>query len=120
MSIYTSAGMTKGAHESYSGMADRNARTAEAKNLKERSAIELKEYKDGGTLRKTESDLQLAQATAQLKTIKTANSRQTAYTAFDRYDGDGDIRHLNSILASEKGKNSYWYEITNDSPQISE
>ena len=93
---------------------EQKARRAEAQAKQGLAEEQLKDYRADTPTRRTQAELDLAQARADLRTANTANLKATTFDTFRRYDVDGDTRHLNTFLADAKknpaGKNmwSHW------------
>jgi len=80
----------------------RDARLAEAKSKQTLAEEQLQEYREGASLRKSEAELAAARAQAQLRSVQAASLKQESYNAFDRYEADNDIKHLNNWLKDAK------------------
>jgi hypothetical protein len=95
------AGITKGLVQTQEYIRDtdnRNARRAEAKARQKQA----EEFVNNAELRKTKSELELEATKAQLTKLNNQTLRDNTYSAFRRYEGDKDVRHINSFLADAK------------------
>lgn len=80
----------------------REARVAEAKNRQQLSEMKLQEYVQGAPRREAKADIELEQMQGELRKERAARLKTDTYQAFDRYEGDGDARHLNNFLNTAK------------------
>lgn len=73
---------------------DREAREQQLRTLKatEPTAADREAMADA-------QSLQLQNAVEQLKQLQYENNRQTSFRAFEAFDSDGDLRHINNMLA---------------------
>lgn len=79
---------------------ERDARRKEAENRARLSQVQLEEYKRSAPVRQAQQDNDLARLQADTYKINSAMSKQQSYDSFDRYQVDGDTRHLNNWLNS--------------------
>ena len=73
-------------------------RRKEASARREQAELELKEYKAAAPLRQSEQDLKLAQNQLATNQANSQLLQRETYDAIQRFDVDGDTRHLNRFL----------------------
>ncbi len=129
MSAYIGLGITQGAkaiqqHER--GRATREAQQAAAMNQKQLSEMKLNEYKQNAPLREQQNEQAIAESRQLARQANQQNLKSITYSAFDKYEADGDVRHLNNMLRDVKknpigakaGSNITRYDELTDTPQI--
>lgn len=93
------------------GFSDQRARLKEARAMQSKAEMELQEFKTQAPNRQSKAELELAQTKEQLYQLQAGSLTDKTYTAFSRFDGDGDARHLNTFLQQAKsnplGQNLY-------------
>lgn len=80
----------------------RDAQLAEAKNRQQLSQQQLQEYQQNAPVRQRTDELQLQQLEAQTKQINRQALSAMTIPAFDRFNIDGNARHLNTWLNNAK------------------
>ncbi len=129
MSAYIGLGMTQGAKgvQQYErGRATREAQQSEAQNRKKMSEMQLKEYASQAPLREQQNEQALAEARHNTRLANQQNLKSITFSAFDKYEADGDVRHLNNMLSDVKknpigansGSNIVRYDELTDTPEI--
>ena len=129
MSANIGLGITQGAkaiqqHER--GRATREAQQAEAQNRQKLSKMKMDEYEGNADTRESQNELQLAQNRLETRKANQQHLKSVTFSAFDRYEADGDVRHLNMMLKDVKknpigarsGSTIARYDELTDTPQI--
>lgn len=80
----------------------RQAQLAEAKSKQQLSQQQLQEYTANAPQRKQAGDLQMQQLEAQTRTVNQQSLGSMTISAMDRFNADGNVRHLNTWLADAK------------------
>lgn len=81
---------------------EREARRAEAKMRQEQANIQMQEFQRNAPVREAESERALAQAQQDTRKLYATNLADSTDRAFDNYEQDGEVRHLNAFLAKAK------------------
>jgi len=105
VSAYIGAGLVKGALDTIDhsrGREEREGRRAEAKTRRAVAKMKADEFAENQPLRKTESELQLIQATEGVRQLKNQIFEQATYRTFDAFRRSGDPRELNNFLRHAK------------------
>ena len=74
-------------------------RLDEAKSRKELSNLKLAEYKQNAPLRQFQDDLAMQQVQNDLYTAQAKEVETRSFAAFDRYEGDSNVKHINNFLS---------------------
>ena len=101
MSAYLGAAISKGALDTQrfvQNKPERDARRAEATARQQKA----KEYINNEPLRKSNTELAIEQSKTALKQLHSSNLQSSTFQSFDKYEGDGDIRHLKNFIADAK------------------
>lgn len=80
----------------------RTARLQEAQSRAKMSQMQTQTYEQQAPLRQAQQDTQTAQLQQQLYQTNAQMAKQQTYDAFQRYQMDGDPKHLNQWLTSAK------------------
>lgn len=80
----------------------RTARLQEAQSRAKMSQMQTQAYEEQAPARKAQVDAQTAQLQQQLYQTNAQMAKQQTYDAFQRYQQDGDPKHLNQWLTSAK------------------
>lgn len=104
------AGLARGAANAYQQTMspEGKARRAEAKALQEQREQQLQQMKATAPTEEdlaTQKEIQTQQLNVALQQAQQANAKltqQTVYNSFDRFTGDYDVRHLNTMLKDVK------------------
>ena len=107
------------------GAEEKKLRLQHATNLQKQSSMELEEYAQDKPLRDQRDEVEMQQLKVQSKNINQQALSSTTFSAFDRYNADGNVRHLNTWLADAKknpaGENIYGtisrYDAVTQSPE---
>lgn len=83
----------------------RDARLAEAQSKQTLAEEQLTDYQGRAPLRKSQESLELEQTRQQLKSMQANGLKQGSFSAFDRYEADKDVKHLNNWLGDAKRTN---------------
>lgn len=91
-------GFAQGAIDREEIMARRNL----AKQKQQQSQLQMQEYNQQAPLREAQSTLALEQAQVETKKLRGAQVKEATYSAFNAYNVDGEVRHLNNFLSTAK------------------
>jgi len=80
----------------------RDAQLAEAKNKQQQSSLELQEFQQGAPGRQRTDELQLQQLEARTQQINRQALGAMTIPALDRFNSDGNAKHLNVLLSNAK------------------
>ena len=104
-SAYIGAGLALGAQavgEYSRGRPERDARRAEAKTKQEQAELSLQSQRDMAPIKQSAAEIQLEKQAMQLRGMQGQVLKSNTFDAFRRYEGDGDIKHLNNFLVEAK------------------
>lgn len=129
MSAYIGLGMTQGAKDvqKYAqGKSMREAQQAQAMREAKLSEMKLSEFENNAPLREKEAEVKLAQLEGQLRQTNMQNLKAVTFSHFDRFEADGDVKHLNNMLRDVKknpiGANAnsdiVRYDALDNSPEV--
>jgi hypothetical protein len=129
MSAYIGLGITEGAKsvQKYEqGRVTREANQADAVARRKKSELMLSDYENQQPLRDQQHTQMMAESKLETRKANQQLLKATTFSAFDKYEADGDTRHLNNMLASVK-KNPVGakanspivrYDSLSDTPEI--
>jgi len=78
------------------------AQLSEAKAKQQKAQLELKEFNSNAPTRERTSELELQQLEAETKSLNRASLNTATISAMDRYNVDGNVKHLNTWLRDSK------------------
>mgnify|MGYP003630326715 CR=1 FL=1 len=81
---------------------ERESRRAEASMRREKSVMEMDEFKQQAPNREAMSDVRLAKAEGELYTMRATALQTDTFAAFKMYNGEREPRHLNNFLQKAK------------------
>jgi len=81
---------------------EREARVAEAKTRQATSEFQLQQAKQNAPLNRSRAELDLERVKGELGTERKNRLKNETFSAFDSYEADSDVRHLNNFLTSAK------------------
>tara|TARA_R110000782_G_scaffold6710_5_gene22941 strand:+ start:565 stop:2172 length:1608 start_codon:yes stop_codon:yes gene_type:complete len=129
MSAYIGQGIAEGARylQKYEqGRVTREANQADALARRKKSELQLKDYENQQPLRDQEHSRMMAESKLETRKANQQLLKSVTFDAFDKYEVDGDTRHLNNMLSAVK-KNPIGakanspivrYDSLSDTPEI--
>tara|TARA_R110000851_G_C13101812_1_gene568634 strand:+ start:10660 stop:12246 length:1587 start_codon:yes stop_codon:yes gene_type:complete len=105
MSTYTGAGIAKGAADvaTYAReKPERDLRLQEAQSRQKLSSLKLDEYQANSPMRDSAKDVEIQGLKNELYKGQASGLQAKTFDAFDRYQGDRNVRHLNNFFAEAK------------------
>lgn len=86
----------------YSQRDQRAAQAAEAKARQQKAQLELQDFQQAMPARQRGRDLELQQLEAQTRAVNQQSMKSITIDSLERFNADGDVRHLNRWLADSK------------------
>lgn len=80
----------------------REARVNEARSRQKLASGQLQEFQSGAENRKSTANIELDALKRQQRTDQTKQLGTDLFSSFDKYESDGDTKHLNNFLAVAK------------------
>lgn len=80
----------------------REARVAEARARQSQAEFSLEQAKAKAPIQRSQAELELERTKSEIAQLRAENLKRSTYDAFDAYEADSDIRHLNSFLSTAK------------------
>ena len=105
MSAYTGAGMAQGGQaigQYAREKPGRDLRMQEAQNRQKLSSLKLEEYQADSPMRQSAKDVEVQNLKNELYKGQAAGLQAKTFSAFDRYQGDRNVRHLNNFFTEAK------------------
>jgi len=105
MSAYTGAGIAHGAAKvaDYArAKPERDLRLQEAQSRQQLSQMKMDEYKGNAGMRQSQKDVEIQSLKNELYKGQAEGLKARTFSAFDRYQGDRNPRHLNNFLVEAK------------------
>lgn len=81
---------------------ERESKRAQARSSQQLAKLKLQDYKSAAPLRKSQQELELEQTRNELAKEQEVRLKSESFSAFDRYEANGDTKHLNNFLVSAK------------------
>jgi len=102
---HTGAGIAQGAANvaSYArAKPERDLRMQEAQNRQKLSSLKLDEYQADSPMRQSTKDVEIQNLKNELYKGQASGLQAKTFDAFDRYQGDRNVRHLNNFFTEAK------------------
>ena len=117
---YVAAGITSGLAKVSTSIATRDQREAQRKEAMARQQLatsQLDDYQSQAPQREKENELRMQQLETQTRQANTTSLQEVTYSAFQRFQSDNDVRHLNTWIADAK-KNPVGANLYGDTARI--
>lgn len=105
MSAYVGAGIAQGAQavgQYAREKPERDLRMSEAQNRQQLSQMKLDEYVADSPMRQSAKDVEVQNLKNELYKGQSAGLQARTFSAFDKFQGDRNVRHLNNFLPDAK------------------
>ena len=94
--------IAQGVNQATSTFEERRASVDRAKLEQQLAEEKLQDYQANRGVRESEAQLRLEQVENETAKLQAERLKLSTFNAFDAYDADGNVRHLNNFLSSAK------------------